>query len=175
MHRFESIVNHVSLVSETNGGYVEKKYADIALGTGIPVPLLRFEIEHRVLEHLQSIKDASAIHISVPKVHEVNAIAPSLKIQYIKGETLSNKLRKGESLGGDFFQLGRWLRFVEVELYSHRDDIFHDLWQVQAETANVMAALKGEFQSQVALCRIEKSVSLGDVGLDNLIWSPPTL
>jgi|GEM_PF-2043516 len=175
MSKFESIVNHVSLVSETNGCYVEKRYADIALGTGIPIPLLRFEVEHRILDNLQSINDASAIHISVPKVHEVNAFTPSLKIKYIEGETLSNQLRKEGTLGGDFFQLGRWLRFAEVELYSKRDDIFRGLWKIQAETAKVMAALKGEFQSLVTVYYTEKSVSLGDVGLDNLIWSPAKL
>jgi len=175
MHRFESIVNHVSLVSETSGNYVEKKYANIALGTGIPVPLLRFEIEYRVLKHLRSIADASAIHISVPKVHEINVIGSSLKIQYIKGETLAHKLRKGEQLKGDFFQLGRWLRLAETELYSHRDNIFDGLWQVQKKTAGVMAALKGEIQAPVALSHPEKSVSLGDVGLDNLIWSSTKL
>lgn len=174
MRRFESIVNHVTLISEIKGSYVEKKYTDIALGTGIPVPLLRFEVERRVLKNLQSIKDTSAIHISVPKVQEVNPVMPSLKMQYIKGDTLSKLLRKGESVVFDFFQLGCWLRLVEVELYLRRDDIFHGLWQVQAETASVMAALKGKFQSTSPIVE-ERSVSLGDVGLDNLIWASPKL
>ena len=166
MKTYTSIVNYVTQREHGGENLIVKKFFEAALVTKIAVPVERALIEYRVLD---ALKDFSPIcsKISVPAVREFDRVSNVLYLEIVKGKTLNDAW---ESVPQQrFFELGQWIFFVEYYLTTIQEKLFDGLWEVQFQIAEILSALKGSVSSKKFNLYVEPTVSLGDVGLKNII------
>lgn len=159
-----SIVNVVQCISVGERKIVRKVYGDCAVKRGIPVPIHRSTVEARVVAELGRCGGVNSVR------------APALLAEgqrfnvfsFLPGKQL-DQLSEAELRAIPAFHwaaLGHWLRRVECFLYSRKEKIFGCLMDTQLECGEIMRALKTPALTQVG----GGSVSLGDVGVKNLLW-----
>lgn len=164
---FSSLVNKVVLKKIGSIQFVEKAYTDIAIGTGIPVPIARWQIEKRILFALGNLKNMEPSNIKVPKIIEFNENIPSINLEFIQGQKITTDLHIDPQL---FKQLGQWLGKIEKLFYKQRSEIFEGLWDTQKHCGLIISKLKGGISSDEAQ-ESHYGFSLGDVGLKNIVYS----
>lgn len=164
---FSSLVNRVVLKESGAMPFVEKAYTDIAIGTGIPVPIARWKVEKRILFALNNLEDLEPSNIKVPKIIEFNENIPSINLEFIQGQKITTELDIPPQL---FHQLGQWLGKLEKLFYKQRNEIFEGLWDTQKHCGLIISKLKGGISSYEAQ-ESDYGFSLGDVGLKNIIYS----
>jgi tRNA A-37 threonylcarbamoyl transferase component Bud32 len=164
---FISLVNRVVLRHDGAIPFVEKSYTNIAVGTGIPVPIARWQIEQRILVALNNLQKRQPSDIRVPKIISFNEDNPSIRLEFISGEKLTPELTISQEL---FHQLGRWLGKVENNFYLQRNEIFDGLWDVQKTNCQILSKLKGDLHIDQTK-ETGYGFSLGDVGFKNIISS----
>lgn len=171
MNPFASKVNFVRMESDSGRAFVRKIYGPCALGTGIPIPDERRIVEARVLDLLFPISEGG--QIKVPRVIDIGT--NYLDIELINHRNAFQNLPFHDQVISSplWHHLGVWLRTVEVKLHECIALLYRDLWEVQAQCASILNTLK---TPALHIENIEKhTVSLGDVGLKNLIITPDLL
>ncbi|MFP5473281.1 MAG: hypothetical protein ACLGJD_06545 [Gammaproteobacteria bacterium] len=167
-HRFSSIVNKVNLTKSGDTSAIRKQYFNIALRTGISLPPERKEIEVRTLTLLRSIKK----EIKTPEI--LYCGEDYIEIQYIKGPLALHVMQQAAGdLCQQFESLGSSLAICEEFLFENRNRLFDGLIHIQNQCAETLKRFKTprlELRPQQY-----DSVSTGDMGLKNLIYSSPDL
>jgi tRNA A-37 threonylcarbamoyl transferase component Bud32 len=164
---FSSLVNRVVLRKSGVIPFVEKVYTDIAICTGIPVPIARWKVEKRILFALDNLKNWELPNIKAPKIIEFNENIPSINLEFIQGQKITPDLYIAPQL---FHQLGQWLGKIEKLFYKQRNEIFEGLWDTQKHCGLIISKLKGVVSSDEPQ-ESDYGFSLGDVGLKNIIYS----
>jgi len=160
----ESVVNQVTLINTDNVTFIRKKYFTQSLRLGIPIDIRRSEVEARVLEALPSIMADYPIH--TPRILSVSQ--NQIEMEYIKGNALNTYKDPFFATNNEWRELGKWLATLETRLFKHKSILFSDLFEVQKNSAGIMAKIK---TPELHPNTENGSISLGDVGLKNLLWT----
>jgi hypothetical protein len=162
---YPSLVNSVCKLWQGSRAMVRKEYGEIALKTGIAVPLKRMLIEGRMV---QVLGKESFSGFKVPKILgwgenylDFELIDGVLASDALAGVGMSDWLWRWQSIG-----VG--LALAELYLQAHAADIFDGLVAVQDQCANIMNARKCKGVVFGGGCE-RLWVSMGDVGVKNII------
>jgi tRNA A-37 threonylcarbamoyl transferase component Bud32 len=162
---YPSMVNSVFKYHQGTHARVRKVYGEVAIKTGVSVPLERKLIEERMLRIIGS---ADFLGFKVPKIlgsgdrHlDFELLAGPLALDTLEEPYLPERVERWRSIGASLAQ-------AEVYLQNHATDIFHGLTSIQKQCAQIMGNRKHKGVS-VGKENEHLWVSMGDVGIRNII------
>lgn len=163
--KYPSLVNSVIQVRQGVHTRVRKEYGEVAVKTGIPIPIERKLIEERVLH---TLGHESFFGFKVPKIvgsgvrHlDFNLLEGSLAIEILADQNMPVRAER-------WYSIGVGLARAENYLQAHANEIFEGLLSTQKQCANIMRERK--YQGLFIGEEDELTwVSMGDVGVRNII------
>lgn len=163
--RYPSLVNSVVQIKQGTHTRVRKEYGEIAVQTGVPIPIERKLVEERIV---RALGRESFSGFKVPKIVEngdrhldFDFIDGSLAIENLSGINMPNWVARWHLIGSSLAQAEKYLQ-------NHAKEIFDGLIPTQKQCARVMKERK--YQGLIINEENElKWVSMGDVGVKNII------